>query len=225
MERTVSHSSTPKPLFGNWPRSPYGIVYHLHITAFSRERAFLQPTPNSILPRPIAAVFERVTGLVAWQVAVDIGSFLTLEFGDPKLTISEREKAGHLVKRHVSVHGEWHLRLECCQWTIEQFGTQLAHSESNNDLMKKAARQLDGQRLIKLWMQPDTVITHFEFDLGGKLTTYPYENENEDDLEQWVFYEPEGLVLSVRADNQFCHMPENTHPDDQRWDPIVHLHA
>jgi hypothetical protein len=66
-------------------------------------------------------VFEPVLGLPSWLVRKGIGSFITLEFGDPTLTIRDpkpwtaRTATGEALstrRRQTSVHGEWH------QWML-----------------------------------------------------------------------------------------------------------
>jgi hypothetical protein len=53
----------------------------------------------------------------------------------------------------------------------------------------------------------------FEFDLGGRLETKPYDRTSE----QWLLYEPNGDVLAVRADRKYSYGPGDRHPSKVRW--------
>ncbi len=176
---------------------------------------------DSALPREIAEVFEPILGRPAWLVKKGYGSFLTLEFGAPRLEVGpvrKPRKPGFSGSRDVAVLGDWHLWIYCCGWNIVQDGERMAHSESEDAAIARATAWLDGQRLERLWMEPGTVITRFEFDLGGALETFPVDDDPSD--EQWLLYEPSGDVLSVRADNRFSHGPGDTPPDEWRWLPL-----
>ena len=104
-----------------------------------------------------------------------------------------------------------------------QNGKRLAHSESDDETIAKATAQLDGQCLKRLWMEPGTVVTHFEFDLGAVLTTFPC-NDDDEPEEQWILFEPSGDVLSVRSDNRFCHGSGETPPHEEKWLPLLHIY-
>ncbi len=179
-------------------------------------------TMDTVLPRQIVQAFEPILGIPAWQVRQGDISFLTLEFGEPRLEIIEPNEQRRRRSRIVTIRGDWHLWIYCCGWDIAQNGKRLAHWESENEAIAKATAQLDGQCLEKLWMEPGTVITHFEFDLGGELRTHPFDVDRP--YEQWMLYEPSGDVLSVRSDNRFSHGPGDAPPDEERWLPIFHIY-
>ncbi len=70
------------------------------------------------LPAVIEGVFGRLYGEPCWNVKRGHGSFLTLEFGEPYLTVKEPGEVTpemspvqkwYQCTRHVFVHGEWHL--------------------------------------------------------------------------------------------------------------------
>ncbi len=179
---------------------------------------------DSALPRQIAAAYGPILGCPAWQVKKGHGSFLTLEFGEPRLEIREPREDRHFRNRNVTICGDWHLWIYCCNWAIAQNGKHLAHSESDDEAIAKATAQLDGQCLKRLWMEPGTVVTHFEFDLGAVLKTFPYDDDDDEPNEQWMLFEPSGDVLSVRSDNQFCHGSGETPPNGEQWLPLLHVY-
>ena len=57
-------------------------------------------------------------------------------------------------------------------------------------------------------------ITTFEFDLGATLETKPYNRKSE----QWLFFEPSGTVLTLRADQKYSY--GNSSFNAQKWLPI-----
>ena len=179
---------------------------------------------DTVLPRQITAAFEPILGCPAWQVKKGYGSFLTLEFGEPSLVIDEPREPRRPRNRIVTIRGDWHLWIYCCNWEIAQDGKRLAHSESDDEIIAKATAQLDGQCLERLWMEPGTVVTHFEFDLGAVLKTFPYDDDDDEPNEQWMLYEPSGDVLSVRSDNRFCHGSAETPPNEEQWLPLLHIY-
>jgi hypothetical protein len=175
----------------------------------------------ALLSKQIADTFRPILGLHAWQVKKGVGSFLTLEFGEPHLVIDE-PAASRPNRRIATIRGDWHLWIYCCGWTIDQGGEQLAHNEAKDAAIMKGTAQLDGQRLERLWLEPGTVITHFEFDLGVVLTTFPYNDDPED--EQWMLYEPSGNVLTLRADNRFSYVTEETPTNEETWLPLLSVY-
>lgn len=179
---------------------------------------------NVVIPRQIAWAFAPILGRPAWQVKQGHGSFLTLEFGEPRLLIDEPKERRGRRYRIVTIRGDWHLWVYCCSWDIFQDGERLAHSESDHQTIEKATNQLDGQHLEKLWIEPGTVATRFEFDLGGILSTFPFESDDDEPNEQWMLFEPSGRVVSIRSDNRFSYHPGNTPPSEVRWLPLLHTY-
>lgn len=179
---------------------------------------------NAIIPRQIASAFAPILGRPAWQVKQGHGSFLTLEFGEPRLEIEEPKERRGRRYRIVTICGDWHLWIYCCDWEIIQDGVRFAHSESDDQTIERATNQLDGQCLEKLWIEPRTVATHFEFDLGGILSTFPYEDDDDEPDEQWMLFEPSGDVLCIRSDNRFSHHPGDTLPNEVQWLPLRHTY-
>jgi hypothetical protein len=154
-------------------------------------------------------ICSAIYGNPAWSVKKGHGSFLTLEFGQPELEIREPLTAPpgasgvqeRLGRRRVTVTGRWHLWIYCCNWSITLLDTEVAHSESSDDVIAFATDQLDGQKLLSVRRdgRPGTWV--FAFDLGGELRTWPYDDDLSD--EQWLLYERDsGNVLAVWADGQ-----------------------
>lgn len=163
-----------------------------------------------------------VHGLPCWGVRPAYGSFLTLEFGNPRLEVREPFEARdltssrvrkHFARRHVSVRGEWRLWVYCCDWTVINSGKVIGDSSTSRRI-GRAADELDGQRLSGVAFTHRGCRTTFEFDLGATLETKPYDRKSE----QWLFVEPSGTVLTLRADKKYSY--GNSSSDAEKWLPI-----
>jgi hypothetical protein len=177
----------------------------------------------------VTSVFERafakVYGKTCWGVWKGIGSFLTLNFGKPHLEIrepivarpgvSKRVREG-LARRNAVVKGEWGLWIYCRTWEVFFNDRQIAHSESSDTRIMRAADFLYGQKLVRFSIVPRGTRCVFEFDLGGVLKTRPYSTTDE----QWLLYEPTGKVLSLRADKCYSHHSSNRPENQTDWKSI-----
>jgi hypothetical protein len=173
-------------------------------------------------------IWSAVYGYPAWSVKQGYGSFLTLEFGQPELRIREpalasRDASEHvrkfLERRLVTVTGNWHLWIYCCNWLITLGGKEAAESESPDEVIAFATRRLDGQKLLSVARGTTPGSWVFAFDLGGELKTRP--SGDDPAVEQWMLYErTSGNVLSVRADDHCSYGAGNRTVGDHEWNPI-----
>lgn len=180
---------------------------------------------NSVMQtEPMRRVFAPLLGLPGWSVMRGHGSMLSFEFGEPTLSIREpvdspspspkvREIMG---RRRVSPVGEWHLWIDLCNWRYLSEDGQIASSEASDAAIDQAARALDGQRLMSIEVDPNAGSSAFTFDLGGRLETWPYPEDND---EQWSLSRRDGAVFSYRKDGCYCLSDANTLPDEERWLP------
>lgn len=113
---------------------------------------------------------QPMLGLPAWGVKQGHGSFLTFEFGEPKLEVSERLRDERTI-RDAYKHGQWHLWIYCCHWRAFQDGTELAWSEDADREIARATATLNGQKLLSISVAPQEGRSTFVFDLGGSLET------------------------------------------------------
>lgn len=165
-----------------------------------------------------------ILGKPCWNVKPGLGSFLTLEFGKPRLVVREPTPARKrlspkvrdlLTRRQVDVHGEWHLWVYHCDWEVRRWGKVVADSSAKL-LIRRAANLLNGQRLIRFSILPDSVQSVFAFDLGARLTTYPYDKKSE----QWMIFNPAQKVLSLRADGRYKYVRSDLAANDRAWKPL-----
>jgi hypothetical protein len=189
-----------------------------------------RPSDHVWVMHPIAELIEPVLGQPSWLVERGHGSFITMEFGQPKLDVREpRSRKVYIegapektLQRASHVRGEWHLWIYCCQWSLMLEGIQLAHCESDDVTMHRALHVLNGQVLQAVGIEPSDGRTRFNFDLGGSLLTLPaeagvYDNEP---VEQWRLYLRSDPVLSVRGDGTYKISDRHDKPETWRWLPI-----
>lgn len=176
----------------------------------------------------VSTAFQPLYGRPCWQAKRGYSSFLTFEFGEPRLDIHEPKQLPYdltpkkrmpIERRPVAVHGQWLLWIYCCAWSIRLHGSQIAHSESAEWRIDRAIGALDGQALTRVTVDPLSAKTCFEFDLGGVLHTWP----NDERGEQWLLYEPSGYALAIRADGQYAHQPADAAPAEEEWRPLLAL--
>lgn len=176
-------------------------------------------------PSFIESIFATLYGVPSWQVRQGHGSFLTFEFGTPRQEIEpvinrEPKRVGSRPTRMVTIRGDWHLWIYCCGWRIAQDGCVLATFESSRESIAAACGALNGQALSEFTFEPKHGESAFRFDLGGTLTTVPY---NTDLLEQWMLYCPDGHVLIYRSDGILSHSSVKTEDRDGEFgkaDPV-----
>jgi len=176
---------------------------------------------------PIGSVFAELIGLPCWGVQKGHGSMLTFEFGAPHLSIREpirnpitdSPKVRRILRRrHVVTRGEWYLWIGICHWLCMSEGHVLGTDLSPDDLIVEVARELNGQRLVSVEIEPQSRGTRFTFDLGGSLEIKPYEDEDKD--EQWSLFTPEGMVFSYRADGCYLWIQSDLPPGREHWRPL-----
>ena len=175
----------------------------------------------------IEAHFQPLIDLPCWNVKPGFGTFLTLEFGEPHLEIQEprpaREGAPEhvrrsLSRRQVSVRGEFHLWIYCCRWSVITNGELIgdcALESDTKEAIHRAAEELDGQKLVGVTSGTSV----FYFDLGSRLETAPYDDQKE----QWLLYQPGGMVLTFRGDGLYSHQLGETPREQEIWRPLFRL--
>jgi len=159
---------------------------------------------------------DPLIDLPCWGVRQGYGSFLTFEFGEPRLEVYERHREGRL-HRQAFVTGQWHLWIYCCHWRILQDEAQLAWSEDDRDVIERATGRINGQKLLDVAISPEDGRSTFMFDLGGSLETWPYGKDSTD--EQWSIMAITDTV-SYRADGLYSHHSNDTPCTQVEWHPL-----
>jgi hypothetical protein len=172
--------------------------------------------------------FAKLRGKLCWGVKRGFGSFLTLEFGTPRLVVREPHASTRAVSRRVqklfarrlvSARGRWHLWIYCCEWRVSTNGIVIGDSSTRRRI-DRAARELNGQKLLDVIVNPRGARTCFVFDLGAKLETKPFDRSSE----QWLLYEPNGRVLAWRADRKYRYGEGKRPPGQWQWRKLTSKH-
>jgi hypothetical protein len=134
--------------------------------------------------REIQSNVAPLLGKKAWGVALGVGSFVTLEFGEPRpLATGEGQR------------GEWHLWVYCCAWRLETESEVLAGSEDPREHLAEAVRRLEGLVLERIEVLAPSLESTLTFEGGMRLRLFPLIFAGE--YEHWLLYTPEGDVLSI----------------------------
>jgi len=155
----------------------------------------------------LLAEFENLYGKPSWDVRKDYSSILTINFGQPRLDIHEPKTVKGKQKRHTKVNGEWVLWIFGCDWKYFREGILVGESESSETDIRRVAQDIDGQALSKVDFNDGARAT-FYFDLGGKLETAPYE-ENEKTIDQWVLFDNQGYATNFDSNGNIDHKLAN----------------
>jgi hypothetical protein len=173
--------------------------------------------------------FAQLVGLSCWNVACGYGSFVTFEFGDPHLesgpTLALPVKVGtnrvKVPSRSIHVRGEWYLWIYCCFWRLFWDSDEVVFCETDPKEIQVALSTLSGARFKSIEVSPENGATTFTFGLDWVLETSPYESpvsrerlgaetaeewEAGGPVDQWLLYEPSGMVLSVDNHGTLCHI-------------------
>jgi hypothetical protein len=116
----------------------------------------------------------------------------------------------------VIVRGDWFLWIYECDWKILFKGKVIAENVDKKYKILKALEILDGQKLENIIVNKHNGDSIFKFDLGCKIET----NGNEEIGNQWLLYEPNKLVLSIRSDGHYSYQPENTERANEIYLPM-----
>ncbi len=135
------------------------------------------------LKEQIEALFRPLIGKKAWGASVGWGSFVTVEFGRKRLY-------------HRHYHGDWHLWLYQCEWSLNSNGRCLAHSESKKRVMQLAIDNLNGAKLTDFSFDSQRAATEFVFDNHLGLRCKPYADAAADE-EYWMLFTPDRQVASL----------------------------
>lgn len=154
--------------------------------------------------------FAPIIGLLAWQVRRGYGSFLTIEFGTPHLSVTEpivpspdtsERVQRHLKRRRVFVSGDWHFWIQYGQWKLATDDGVLDSSDPPGSSLDECLSGLEGQRLLSVYVEEATNSWTLAFDLGALLKIWP-SSEIPDDL--WSLYVWNGDIISCQNDGKLA---------------------
>lgn len=126
--------------------------------------------------------FSQIIGLRAWEPSVGVGSFLTVEFGSPRVT-----SAG-------VTQGAFHLWIYGSLWSIRERDDNIATSEQERPAMMAGAHALDDAVVQGFEFDPDLMTLTLRFDSDLELVIRP---SGDSDMEEWFLYLDDGTVITA----------------------------
>ena len=136
-------------------------------------------------------IINPLLGHKAWNVKLGIGSFITIEFGNPIPTARQKTR------------GEWYLWIYCCGWYLENQNGILAGSEDQRDRIRQKITILEDHTIEDIVVSSPVFETNFVFDGGLVLHTFPLTSI--DPYKYWMLFTPQGRVLVLGPAGQWSY--------------------
>jgi len=175
----------------------------------------------------VESSLQELFGIICWEPKWDFNLNLSINFGQPHLSISEPREVTSKDEtirqtfrlRGVTLRGDWLFWVISGYWklSINDFGEVTSASSYRSKQM--ALARLEGQKLTYASVNSITCATRLDFDLGARLYIRRTSIMGTGDI--WSLYKPDGYVLSVRADGKYYDIPGNSDPEKIIWKPIV----
>ncbi len=128
-------------------------------------------------------------GLPVWEPSIGHGSFLTIQFGAPRMA-----SGGY-------TEGEFHLWVFDALWQIREGTKIIAHSEEDRITMEAGARLLEGASLQSFLFDRERMTLSLRFD-RHELEIPP---SGEPEMEEWFLFLEDGSVITAGPGNALIH--------------------
>jgi len=164
----------------------------------------------------IAKALRPLYGQMCWGAEYEAMLNLSFSIGDPSIMILGKPRRIRtksvrvrraFARRCIHVRGRWWLWVRVAHWRYSSKEYWVTSGSSSLREIAEAVRDLSGQRLTKVQINPKTGATRFSFDLGSALDVRRISKDTDHKL--WVLYKPNGYVLSVRGNGTYDHCPES----------------
>lgn len=151
-------------------------------------------------------LFAPLVGRLAWHVRRGIGTFLTMESGEPHLVVREpiepritrsARSVRRLKRRVVHLAGDWHFWIQHADWRLKTSNGELCSSDPIGTTKEEMLEDLDGQYLLSAASTAAGTHWTLTFDLGGTLEIWPADYEAE---ELWGLYRWDRKIVICRQD-------------------------
>jgi len=152
-----------------------------------------------------AAIDEQA---FVWSTSLGIGTYLTMEFGQPHLTVREpmtarmgaTERVRDLLsRRKVSIVGDWTLWIQEADWLVCQSGRCVGVNDPD---LRTFLDCLNGQRLMNARFDEHLEL---EFDLGASVRLSPSVSK-QDDIALWSLTYFKGTTFTLHGSVRFQRM-------------------
>jgi hypothetical protein len=169
--------------------------------------------------KQISEVFMPLIGRPVWNVRRGHGSSLTLESGEPHLSVREPIASASssakvqsiLRRRRVFVVGDWHFLVLYGEWELSTVSGVLGSRTCPGSPNDECLADLDGQKLLSVGhgRLPSALV--LTFDLGAKLEIWPSAEIPDD---QWSLHGWDGNIAACQSDGTLVF--EKAAPDKER---------
>ena len=121
----------------------------------------------------IDEMLQLLVGQFVWSVRSGVGTFLTMEFGEPHRVVREPRQASEnvsaavrrtLARRLISIKGDISLFIRDSRWSIFTKDAEVNWSSSEAPVREMLVFHLDGQKVLSAVRRADDTV--LEFDLG-----------------------------------------------------------
>jgi hypothetical protein len=121
----------------------------------------------------IDEVLRLLVGQYVWSVRSGVGTFLTMEFGEPHRVVYEPRQASENVsaavrrtlgRRLISIKGDLSLFIQDSQWSIFTKDAEVNWKSSEALVREMLVYHLDGQKVLSAVRRDDDTV--LEFDLA-----------------------------------------------------------
>ena len=128
--------------------------------------------------------WKPLIGQLVWSVRRGVGTSLTMEFGNPHLSIrepisiaqgSDRVRSD-LARRRVFIVGDWHLWIQYGNWAVHMPNASLNSNDKVGTALDKSLELLDGQRLQSADSIVGSATLILRFDGEAAVTVSPAED-------------------------------------------------
>jgi hypothetical protein len=154
----------------------------------------------------VPQLWHPLIGQLVWSVRRGVGAFITMELGEPHLSIREPvvRRLEHSVRvqrslsrRRVFIVGDWHFWIQYSDWKLTTTGGVVGSESPVGSPLDECLNDLEGQRLRAV--RPGRVAASwlFEFDLDGVLEIRPSTGRDEP---QWSLHRWNGDIAELRRD-------------------------
>ena len=156
----------------------------------------------------IEGIFAPMVGSLVWDARRGHGSFLTMEFGQPHLSVREpvasASEPGSIVhrllsRRHVAIVGDWHLWIQHASWSID-LGDKACDNDSAPAEVDDVLSLVNGQRLSGV--VPSDGALFLQFDLGATLRVMYSTSDRGAKVEQWALHPYRGQAAICFGDGR-----------------------
>jgi hypothetical protein len=151
-------------------------------------------------------LWRPLVSQLTWSVRRGVGSFLTMEFGEPHLSIREpippqfqssTRVQRNLRRRRVFIVGDCHFWVQYGAWKLSTATGVLDSQSPIGSPLEECLNDLDGQRLVSMRLDPAGEAWTLEFDQEGLLEIKKSEGNDEP---QWSLHQWNGDVAESRRD-------------------------